>query len=67
VICTWEQILVLHSHGIQHTIVLHQSEFAILLLLNKEDWHYGGFGWLDLTRIEVLFKEGIFCSEMESK
>ena len=55
----WKQIFVLHSHGVQHTIVLHQSEFTILLL-NEEDWHgHGGLGGSDLTRVEVLLEEGV--------
>ncbi len=55
----WERIFVLHGHGIQCAIILHQSEFTILLL-NEEDWRgHGGLGRSDPTRVEVLLEEGI--------
>ena len=54
-----KRVLVLHGHGIQRVVVLHQTEFAILLF-NKEDW--GGhwrFGWMNPTRIEVFLEKGV--------
>ncbi|HEX9429584.1 MAG TPA: hypothetical protein VF944_04335, partial [Candidatus Bathyarchaeia archaeon] len=54
-----KRVLILHSHGVQRAVVLHQMELAILLF-NKEDW--GGhwrFGWTDPTRIVIFLEKGV--------
>ena len=60
-------VLVLHSHGVQNVVVLHQTEFAILLF-NKEDWGgYRRFGWTNPTRIEIFLEKGILLLLLQGR
>ena len=54
-----ERVLILHRHGVQCAVVLHQPEFAVLLF-HKEDWSgHWGLGGSDLSRLEILLQKGI--------
>ncbi|KAG5349515.1 hypothetical protein C0989_003337 [Termitomyces sp. Mn162] len=54
-----ERVAILHHHGVEYLIVLYQSERAILLFDEEDQRSYWGFGWTDMTGVQVLLEEGI--------
>src|SRR6267143_1484233 len=52
-------VFVLHSHGIEHAVVLHQTECAVLLLNKEDGQRHRRLGRSDSSGVEVLLKERV--------
>jgi len=55
----WERVFVFDCHGIECTIVLNQSEQAILLLDEKHWSCHGRFERADSSSTQIFLQEGV--------
>jgi len=54
-----ERVLILHSHGVQRAVVLHQTEFAVLLFHKEDQSGHRGLGGSDLSKLKILLQKGM--------
>ena len=52
-----EWVVILDSEGVQHMIVLYQSEGAILLFNEEDGGGHGQLGEVNSTRLKVLLEK----------